>query len=145
MKLGDRKQFCKRGHLRKNNTHKNGTCKTCLKEVHAPKWNHSAASPAARRRWLHAFTSDDEKRFQECLSGMRPCDFCGLDFALGEIPDIDHDHNCCPTGKHCRKCLRGFVHEECNTRAILWMEWYERKSGITLELLRQYRRKALGS
>ena len=28
---------------------------------------------------------------------------------------VDHDHNCCPSGRACSRCIRGLLHNVCNT------------------------------
>lgn len=28
---------------------------------------------------------------------------------------VDHDHRCCPGGVSCGKCIRGLIHNNCNT------------------------------
>lgn len=37
--------------------------------------------------------------------------------ACGSLDDlkVDHDHACCPAGRSCGKCVRGYLCHECNT------------------------------
>lgn len=44
-------------------------------------------------------------------SSVPECASCGsIDFLK-----IDHDHNCCPTSRGCKRCVRGYLCHECNT------------------------------
>jgi hypothetical protein len=88
----------------------------------------------SHRKRIHAFDTIDEKRFQEIVI----CDWCSMPFQ-GELPDIDHDHACCKTQKHCHFCTRGFVHSNCNVHAITHYEWLEKTFGITDDKLKVYR------
>lgn len=89
---------------------------------------------AAFRRCRHGFNAVDEARFKMATH----CDWCDQPF-YGEKPDIDHDHQCCPTMRHCHKCTRGFVHHRCNIGAIAYYEWFEKTFDITHNLLYDYR------
>jgi hypothetical protein len=42
------------------------------------------------------------------------CDLCG-DYVAAKTGAVDHDHTCCPTSKSCGKCVRGYLHNRCNT------------------------------
>ncbi|RJQ27072.1 hypothetical protein C4577_02000 [Candidatus Parcubacteria bacterium] len=43
----------------------------------------------------------------------KKCGICGTcDFANNWC--LDHDHNCCPYGEYCSKCVRGILCERCN-------------------------------
>lgn len=42
------------------------------------------------------------------------CEICGQ---TAEKLHVDHDHDCCPSGYTCGKCVRGFLCGACN-RAI---------------------------
>ncbi len=88
-----------------------------------------------RREKRHSFTEDDERRYQQAIV----CDWCGNLFN-GATPDIDHDHRCCVTREHCRKCLRGFVHHQCNMM-IGYYEWLEKTFADTHRDLERYRRR----
>lgn len=111
------------------------TCRRCCSP------DKSLRLSARDRKARHSFTVEDEARFLDALAGNRPCDFCGLSFVEGEMPYVDHDHSCCPTANHCHQCLRGFVHGLCNTHAISWMEEYERKTGVVIDILKRYQEK----
>src|ERR1017187_4804405 len=104
-----------------------GLCRTCYKKSDYAK--NQSLKRAAFRRWQFGMTAEDERRFQTIVN----CDWCGFPFLNGERPQIDHDHLCCPgsTKKHCRKCMRGFVHTACNVRAISYYEWLEKTFGVT--------------
>ena len=41
------------------------------------------------------------------------CPICGDQ--LGKSFAVDHDHSCCPGEKSCGKCVRGFLHRNCNS------------------------------
>jgi hypothetical protein len=94
------------------------------------------------RKWFHAFDDVDELRFQAVQAGALPCDWCGQ-FIKDETPHVDHDHECCDAlnGKHCYFCTRGFVHNNCNSKAIVWFEWYEQQTGVVLPMLADYRKR----
>lgn len=40
---------------------------------------------------------------------------CAVCPVLLYVPQIDHDHDCCPGRKACGKCVRGLVCADCNT------------------------------
>lgn len=46
------------------------------------------------------------------------CDLCGIpyEFSGKKRMSIDHNHDCCPTGRGCDKCRRGLLCTKCNTR-----------------------------
>jgi hypothetical protein len=90
-----------------------------------------------QRTRLHNFDTEDEARYSLAES----CDWCRLPFDATESPYVDHDHACCPTSKHCYRCTRGFVHQNCNLHSILYEEWLETKFDITTHRLRLYRAK----
>ena len=57
----------------------------------------------------HGVTVQDVLARQGVDSPM--CGACGsIDFLK-----IDHDHNCCPTARGCRSCVRGYLCHACNT------------------------------
>lgn len=61
------------------------------------------------RAWSYGITVE---RVRELLTG--GCDACGSRDRLV----IDHDHNCCPTGRSprsCGRCVRGALCHGCNT------------------------------
>jgi len=96
---------------------------------------HADETAVRNRRSHYHYTEADECRFQRALV----CDWCSLSLN-GETPTQDHDHSCCPKkGFSCGKCLRGLVHRVCNLHAIMWFEWYEESTGITLPMLEKYR------
>jgi len=55
---------------------------------------------------------------------------------------IDHDHNCCPTGRGCENCVRGLLCGVCNTmlgtienlewrrKAIAYLNKYSKKPAV---------------
>ena len=127
----------------------NGLCKACNRERYR-ELNHDAIKARDRARYAanpkkahahgfkyrHSFTDEDVAR----LNAATICDWCEQPFN-GARPRVDHDHRCCPGVTHCRKCTRGFVHDNCNNKAIAWAEWFERKFGIASDQLCDYRRK----
>jgi hypothetical protein len=42
------------------------------------------------------------------------CYLCGAVLAQDDI-NVDHDHDCCPSGKSCSRCRRGLACTRCNT------------------------------
>lgn len=40
----------------------------------------------------------------------------------GSRLDVDHDHNCCPIGKSCGRCVRGLLCRNCNTGLGLFQD-----------------------
>lgn len=42
------------------------------------------------------------------------CDLCGGPPAKGRSLHVDHDHACCPGGRTCGQCNRGFLCQTCN-------------------------------
>lgn len=50
------------------------------------------------------------------LREVSACHLCGgVNAKSGRPLHVDHDHECCPTGKSCRECIRGFLCSTCNT------------------------------
>ena len=47
---------------------------------------------------------------------------------------IDHDHDCCPKGKSCSKCIRGLLCHDCNTGMGLLGDSVERLEGAVAYL-----------
>lgn len=41
------------------------------------------------------------------------CDLCGQPVSI-KAGVVDHDHDCCPGTRSCGKCVRGYVHSNCN-------------------------------
>lgn len=41
------------------------------------------------------------------------CDLCGDHVSINRGV-IDHDHDCCPGSRSCGKCVRGYLHPNCN-------------------------------
>jgi len=41
------------------------------------------------------------------------CDLCSQPVSI-KAGVIDHDHDCCPGGRSCGKCVRGYLHSNCN-------------------------------
>lgn len=39
---------------------------------------------------------------------------CAICKQFLEIPHVDHDHNCCPSGVSCGQCVRGVLCKHCN-------------------------------
>jgi hypothetical protein len=139
----ERKHFCK------------GLCKACYSRLpriydkaktarNTPErrakqknYEQSRYKAVVHRRSKHAFDPADEARFQAAML----CGWCRQPLD-GELPSIDHDHRCCSRESHCKhcwKCTRGFVHRQCNSLAIGYYEWLERKFGITDIKLAEYR------
>lgn len=43
------------------------------------------------------------------------CEICGSAFSMEKLPQIDHDHSCCPqAGRSCGRCIRGVLCSSCN-------------------------------
>ena len=42
------------------------------------------------------------------------CALCRKRFTKTNGPVIDHDHNCCDTGRSCGQCVCGIIHQKCN-------------------------------
>jgi hypothetical protein len=51
------------------------------------------------------------------------CEICGDDLTrmlpdakrrLRPVHAVDHDHECCPAGRSCGKCVRGVICRRCN-------------------------------
>lgn len=107
---------------------------------HPPSWyaNNKDKRGVTIRKYQHAFTPEDETRFQEISTGS--CDWCGLAMN-GETPHVDHDRRCCSKKKHCGRCTRGFVHFRCNINQIAAYELIEQDCGFIGPKLAEYRAK----
>jgi hypothetical protein len=139
----ERKHYCKglcRPCYRKQPTQKavaDAYRKTPAQRKRIALYEQSRDKAVVHRRCRHKFDAADEARFQ----AITLCDWCHQPFD-GDLPSVDHDHRCCPTvtqNKHCWKCTRGFVHHRCNTLAIAYYEWLEKRFGVIDEKLADYR------
>jgi Recombination endonuclease VII len=44
------------------------------------------------------------------------CGICLCKFDGDTVPQVDHDHSCCPDERSCGKCIRGLLCQRCNVR-----------------------------
>lgn len=129
MVRGSMKPFCVRGHKRTPDTvYKNGTCKECNKAL-AKGWQErnpelSASlsaewrqhNPSAYRDALLKSRYSVSPSFIDNLLSKQGgrCAICRVQFSDELRPHVDHDHNHCPVGKGCERCIRGLLCRECN-------------------------------
>lgn len=129
-------------HKSNNKDGHSGTCKSCACE-RARIWyqNNSERSNAASQAWYRenrewyeerknrydsdvAFARSIRKKYQMSLDDYEDlldsqnggCAICGL-VPVGKRLNVDHDHSCCPGGKHaftCGKCVRALLCTNCN-------------------------------
>lgn len=59
--------------------------------------------------YRYGITWDDIRDMLEAQGG---CAICGITDV--EKWCVDHDHDCCPGGKSCGKCIRGILCDSCN-------------------------------
>lgn len=105
----------------------NVRCRDCVNAL-GKKWrkNNKAKADAAnkvwckanrakvnnyRKKWMYKIPKDYFET-QLAIQGNK-CAICRKDFG-NEIPQIDHDHNCCSGRKSCGKCVRGLLCNLCN-------------------------------
>lgn len=81
---------------------KGGYCLTCL--------------PLKRRdgalRLKYGITR--ERYEQILLEQDNCCAICLRKFTKDRVPQVDHDHSCCPGEKTCGECIRGVLCRRCN-------------------------------
>lgn len=93
-----------------------GTCKTCT-----PRRPSAPASPNMPKHRQEAW------RALGLSDGSGRCAICDKDVS-GKSAHIDHDHRCCPSGKSCKKCVRGLLCQGCNQGLGMFQDDIERMS-----------------
>lgn len=112
--------------LVKTDTHKQ--CRTCggmfeNKEFHRIKKNKVIIdSYCLACRDKYSFKRNVEKMglsieaYESMMAAQNNlCYICKRPEKTGRRLSIDHDHNCCPSGRSCGKCVRGLICLKCNT------------------------------
>ena len=105
-------------NAKRNANGKGPYCKACFNARAKKLRDRPERAPliaVARRKQIYNLDAEQEKLFLAHAGGEMPCDACGKPFAEGELPFVDHDHNCCPGRKSCGGCVRGYIHSACNT------------------------------
>lgn len=95
-------------------------CKQWRSDEGKKKYEHDRKSAdfmqSRRDRWLfnsHGLSPTDLLKILEAQNFS--CLVCGVSESGKRPWHIDHDHNCCPSGKSCQKCRRGILCFKCNT------------------------------
>lgn len=114
-----RRTHCNMGHERTpENLYPNGTCKQCAK-FRAIRW--AEANPSKRKKvqrlslWKtrYKLTEDMYNAILAKQNGV--CAICKKPPFLERVFIIDHNHACCPGQECCGKCVRGLIHQSCNS------------------------------
>lgn len=82
------------------------TCAIAAKDA-----NVSIKVPNAREGVTNAILLTDEQ-YNDLLNNQD--NKCAICKQFLEIPHVDHDHNCCPSGVSCGQCVRGVLCKHCN-------------------------------
>jgi hypothetical protein len=114
-----RKTHCLNGHPRNpDNLYYNGQCKECAK-TKAKQWCEN--NPSKRKKiarislWKlrYGLTEEAYNKILNLQGGL--CAICKKPPVEGKMFIVDHDHSCCPTINSCGKCVRGLIHQRCNS------------------------------
>ena len=82
------------------------TCKRVNKKAAAKR----AHGTAIFKRY--GITGEQYDQLYEAQGGK--CAVCRTSTGASKRLAVDHDHNCCPSGSSCGKCIRGLVCGRCN-------------------------------
>lgn len=109
--------------LIRNETHRQ--CRSCEQLFPADEFTTSGkyhtsyckecASKKAFLRLLKRMGLSEEKYNQMVSDQNNLCFICKRPEVSGRRLAIDHDHNCCPSGRSCGNCVRGLICFKCNS------------------------------
>lgn len=101
-------------------------CKSCIKvyakrfrerlRTYCREWQRNKAKTRplhARGGFVLRTYGITAEQYQKMLKGRdNKCDICKSHLT---VPNVDHDHTCCPGEKSCGKCVRGILCRRCNS------------------------------
>lgn len=61
-----------------------------------------------------------EAEYAEMMASQEgKCKVCKRPFTAKRLPELDHDHRCCPGAVSCGKCVRGLLCQACNKKVTV--------------------------